>query len=153
MNNPYLLGELVKAPTVIERIVLAIPSTMWDQRTDPDRFSIREAVCHLADWEPIHLSRMIVAVTSPGSDVVAYDEGELAIKNGYASRDVRQELARFRDGRAQIMEWVGSQSKDTWGNIVVHPEKGAMTLYDQLNLLLAHDAYHVEHLTQFLPTA
>jgi len=153
VNNPYLFGELRKAPDSIARIAAAVPRERWDDRTDPDRFSLREAIAHLADWEPIHLSRMIVAVTAPGTDVEAYDEVELAAKNGYSSRDVNSELERFRQGRARIMEWIDSRSKDEWANIVVHPEKGAMTLYDQFNLLLAHDAYHIEHLTQFLPNA
>ncbi len=37
-----------------------------------------------------------------------------------------------------------------WGKAIVHSERGQMTTYDQANMMLGHDMYHIEHLSQYL---
>jgi len=150
MNNVYLLPALRLAPAAIAAIVRAVPESGYDKKVDPERFSLREAVCHIADYESINLGRMQAAIENPGGVVLGIDEGELAITNGYARADIEEQLARIAEGRRSILAFLESVGTDDWKHTVVHNEKGEMTLYDQANLLMAHDTYHIEHLTRYL---
>jgi hypothetical protein len=150
MNNPYLYPGLRLGPMAIERIVQKIDASRYDQRTDPDRFSLREAVAHLADWEPILLGRMKMAVDAPGSTISGIDEGQRSIAQGYNSKDPVQEALRYRELREETIRFLQARSPEDWSKTVIHSERGLQTLEDQASLLLGHDHYHLEHLTQYL---
>ena len=61
----YLLSALAGTPVVADRLLLDVHADdpRWDFRPEPDRFTLREVVAHLADWEPIHLERLTRNVT------------------------------------------------------------------------------------------
>jgi hypothetical protein len=153
MNNPYLLPGLRFAPDVVARIVRMVPASKHDERTDPNRFSLREAICHLADWEQIHLARMQAALQQADAPVAGIDESQRAEDLGYANRNVEEQLAHFAEERKKVIAFLEGLTPDQWKATVVHSEKGRLTLYDQANVLVAHDTYHVEHLTQYLDSA
>ena len=153
MANAYLILGLEATPRAIQLIVEAVDPSHFDVRTDPERFSLREAVAHIADWEAIIRERMTAALEAPGSTVKAYDEGQLAVDREYALRNPVEEANRFLAERAKTVALVKGFSEENWGRVVVHSVRGEMTLYDQANLVLGHDLYHVEHLTQYLRLA
>lgn len=87
------------------------------------------------------------AVESPGSAVQGIDEGRRAEEQDYGSTDWRAEAERFAVARRETAEWLAGRAEDDWDRFVVHNERGRQTLYDQANLLLGHDLYHIEQLT------
>lgn len=138
------------APIAIERLLRSIDPTRFDEPTAPDRFSPREAISHMADFEPIFLHRLQVAKQTPGATVEVYDEGQMAIDNEYHQRNPLAQAAKFRQDRLKTIEWLESLSPSDWGLTVENPEKGTLSIEDQANLILGHDMYHVEHLTAYL---
>ena len=52
----YLLSALEGAPDVIAALLDGVPpdDALWDRRPDPERFSLREIVAHLADWDGVY---------------------------------------------------------------------------------------------------
>ena len=58
MELTYLYKGLKLSPPAVERIIARIPQHAYDTKTDPERFTLREAISHLADWEPINLYRL-----------------------------------------------------------------------------------------------
>ena len=49
--NFYLLPAIESGPKVVARLIQLIPNYRWDIHGDPNRFTVREVVAHLADWE------------------------------------------------------------------------------------------------------
>ena len=48
----YLLLDLESAPEALARLLADVTDpAAWDRRPDPDRFTLREMVAHLADWK------------------------------------------------------------------------------------------------------
>ncbi len=150
MNNPYLIRALSFGPQIVARIVAQIEPSRYHTHSDPDRFTFREAVAHLAEWDAIDLSRIKQIVSRPGSDIEPFDEVELAAKNGYTRSDVHQQLELFAQRRVATIAFLETLPPDSWALSVVHGEKGPLTVYDMANLIVAHDTYHIEHLTQYL---
>ena len=60
--NAYLFPGLEFGPRIVARLVEQIPAARYDERTNPSRFTLREAVAHLADWEPILRDRIARAL-------------------------------------------------------------------------------------------
>jgi hypothetical protein len=149
--NPYLLPTLEFGPRIIARLMDRLAPDDLDDRRDPDRFTLREAIAHLADWEPILLDRMRTAVASPGARIETWDEGERAERFRYAESDPKETIGRWIDLRAETAEFLKMLPESAWIEAwVVHPERGRLSLEDQANMLLGHDLYHIEQYTQFL---
>jgi hypothetical protein len=145
--NPYLIPGLESGPTIVERLVAAVPADHWDVPTAQDRFTPREVIAHLADWEPELLKRMQTAKSSPGAEVKAYDEGAWAVEHGYGSSDPKEQAALFRSRRSQTVAWLKALDPEDWKLTFLHPEQGIKTIYDLACMMLGHDLYHVEQLS------
>jgi hypothetical protein len=148
--NPYLLSALEAAPMIFERLLTHIPGTRIDEKLDPERFSPREVMAHLADWEPIFRERMRTAVEAPGSPIEAFDEGQRAIEGRYAESDPRERLLEFGHARRRTLELLRRLSREEMARTMVHPERGELSVYDYANMMIGHDTYHVEQLTRYL---
>lgn len=142
----YAVRAVSYSPAVVERIVRLIPSDRISVPTGPGRFSPKEVLAHMADWEPVALGRIRAAVENNGSQIENWDEDQMAIDHDYASCDLGEQLALYRERRAATVEYVKTIPEDKWGNSVVHSAWGAMTVDDLVNLLVQHDMYHLEQL-------
>lgn len=148
--NPYLLPVVDFGPKVIARTFAQIPAVSWDIPTAPGRFTPREVIAHLADWEPILLARMQTALERSGTTIEAYDEGLMAEENGYRHLDPQEQIRLFIERRATTTTWLRDLPAGAFSRSVLHPERGVMTIEDQANMLLGHDLYHIEQLTACL---
>ncbi len=148
--NPYLLPVLEHGPATLLRMLNQIEPHRLDEALSPDRFTPREAVAHLADWEPILLGRIRTAVENPGTSITAYDEGKRAAEMGYKTKNPSAEAALFIEERKRTADYLKGLKTEDWSKTVVHPERGILNVYDLANMLIGHDMYHLEHLSQYL---
>ena len=149
-NAPYLYRGLFDSAKAVQRLIQAIPADQYDRRTEPDRFTLREAIAHLADWEPVMRGRIQACVQAPGSEVKDWDEEQMAIDNDYASQDPLKNTQTLLEERVKTIDFIKSLSEEQWAGTCIHPVRGEMSAYDWANTTLGHDAYHIEHFTQFL---
>ena len=150
MQLVYLFKGLELAPPALERIVSLVPESAFDSKNDPGRFSFREAVAHVADWESINLDRLHRGVEEPGCTVPGYDEGLLAVERNYQTWDPREQVRRFAEGREKVMAYLRGLSDEEWERVYYHAERGRQTVFEQAVTILGHDMYHLEQLTQYL---
>lgn len=148
--NPYLITALPVGPGVLAKLIRMIPIQSLDRPTHPGRFSPREVLAHLSDWEPILLERMKRTVADPGCLILGVDEEERAREQRYEEKDPLFEADRFAALRFETMEWLSELSDDDWQQSSVHSERGEMSVSDQANLLLGHDLYHIQQLCDAL---
>lgn len=148
--NPYLLNVLPDTPKVVRDIWHQIAPGQVDVPTHPGRFTPRQVVAHLADWEPILLWRIQQAVQESGSEIPGIDEGIMAVENGYDHQDPMVNLDRWQMARMETVAYLRSIETSHWDRYVVHSERGKMTVYDQANLFLGHDLYHIAQITSVL---
>lgn len=150
--NPYLIPGLQLSPAVFRKLIERIPADKLDEPTHPDRFSPREVIAHMADWEPIlRDERLKCAIEQPGSSFAAYDEVARAEERNYAATDIEAELRNFEIERAQTVALLRKVEPEAWDNVAHHPERGDLRLSDIANMLVGHDVYHLEQLSAVLP--
>jgi len=138
----YVLAGLDGTPDVLEALVSALPESKWDNRPDPERFTLREMVAHLADWEPIWLERARRIVEENHPTLPSYDEGQLAIDHDYAHQSLPANLVRFREGRAANIAFLSSVVEEVWERTATREGLGELTLAGQTAMILGHDGYH-----------
>ncbi|MCW5943567.1 MAG: DinB family protein [Fimbriimonadaceae bacterium] len=150
--HPYVLLALERAPSVFERLMRLIGEEGWDARRHEDRFTPREVVEHLADWEPIFRSRVNQILASPGLKIEVFDESERATTLAYESWKVEESLLRFRAERETTMVLLKGLTEADLARPFVHPDfpDRAFTVERHVTMLVAHEAYHVEQLIEYL---
>lgn len=150
--NPYLVYALQSTPGLVRREFERLSRQVWDMPTASGRFTPRQVVAHLLDWEPLLRERIRTAVERPGATLQVWDEGERAIEQQYDGWDPVESLDRWMEERKKTVEYICSVPAEAWGNTVVHPERGEMSAADLANMLPCHDVYHVEQLSN-VPSA
>lgn len=148
----YLLYALEGTPDVLDGFLqdLAPDDPLWDARPDPQRFTLREIVAHLADWEPINLGRMHRIRTESEPTLPDIDEGQLVIENDYAHSVPHVSLKRFRDGRVTLVALLRSLEEADWQKRAHRVTIGPITLEAQAVLVAGHDGYHTRQVAQWL---
>jgi uncharacterized damage-inducible protein DinB len=144
------MAALSYAPDIFTRLVAALPSNRVDEPTLEDRFSPRQVIAHLADWEPIFLDRIKLASTSPGSTITVFDEAVRAVEFEYANSNIQERLESFRENRIGLVQFVKGLDALQLANVVQHPEQGPVSTNDLIEMIVGHDVYHIEQLTAYL---
>jgi uncharacterized damage-inducible protein DinB len=149
----YLIDHALNAtPGIIARFCANIPDAIADQNQGHDRFTLREVLAHLADWEPIWLERIQRIVQEDMPVLPNIDEGKMAELNGYKTTPVDVSLASFTKGRAVLVEFLQSLPDGAFERSCIRPEVGTITIKDIATLVLAHDTYHIAQLAQYTDT-
>jgi hypothetical protein len=156
----YVLIALSGTPDVLDGFLKALPSDdpRWDFRPDPERFTLREMIAHLADWNPIFQERVTRICAEEAPVLPDRDEGQIAVDRDYAHSDPQASLSRFRAGRAQLLAYLQSLEPEQWertGSYMAdHPRgSGAITVEDWAVQVVAHDGYHTQQTAQWLAAA
>lgn len=146
----YLLSALGGNPGVLTALTAGIPaeSPVWDSRPDPDRFSLREVLTHLADWEPVAHARIVRTVTETAPLLPNWDEEQAAIIGDYAHTNPHESLLWFTERRAATVAYLTSLSETDWNRVAVREGVGELTTERQAFLILAHDGYHLRQTTE-----
>lgn len=145
----YLLGALAGAPALFAVLVRDMTDAEADRRPDPDRFTIREALAHLADWENVFGGRLEQTRDQETPVLQGCDEGQYALDHDYAHADWRAQLTLFAERRARMVALLRALTPEQWERLGNHTEVGPITLEAQAVLISAHDAYHLQQIAQW----
>ena len=151
--NPYIrryvLSGLRATPQVYVRLLENITDEEADVRPDPERFTIREAIAHMADWEKIYRERGERIRDEDVPYLPGYDEGQLALDRNYATLSVADSLARFIQGRTALLDFFEGLSANDWERKGSRDEIGIITIADLATMILGHDGYHAQQFIEY----
>jgi len=145
----YLLHGLEAAPLTLAALLHGATETEWDARPDADRFTLREALAHLADWEGVWLARMETIAREDEPFLPSFDEGQWAIDHDYAHTNPGEQLAKFTDGRARLAAFLHDLPGEAWLRVGVRDEVGAVSLFEMVAMILGHDGYHARQIIEY----
>jgi DinB superfamily len=145
----YILSGLRATPQVYAKLLEGTTDEEADRRPDPDRFSIREAIAHMADWDEIFLKRGERIRDEEIPLLPGYDEGQLALERNYAAMPVAESLERFIQSRAVLMAFFESLQSTDWERQGNRDEIGMISLSELSIMILGHDGYHAEQFIRY----
>jgi hypothetical protein len=135
-----LLERYRRGPELVAVATTGAAGSELDFKPSPEKWSVREIVCHLADDELVSgmRFRQVIAETNP--ILQSFDQDAWASHLDYSRRKISQALESFRRVRGDTYELVKDLSDEVFARKGQHTERGDVTLLD----LLRHDAGHVE---------
>jgi hypothetical protein len=148
----WMLKAFGMAPHVVERMLRVFPHERLDDRIEADRFTAREVIAHLADYEQFVLERFRVAKLKPGTQIPAYDPDARAQEHQFNTKDVFREAEVFESRRLMTLDTLREFTEEDWSKTFVNAEGKSITAKDYFTMVLAHDVEHFDQLSAYLAT-
>lgn len=115
-------------------------------RYAPEKWTVRQILCHLADAETVLYDRIRRAISEPRQVIWAFDQDMWAAGLGYASFPIevsRNIFASTREGALYLAE---RDYERLGGKEFVHSETGIRTLKDEFDKVAWHNAHHLQQI-------
>ena len=152
MDQGRVLTALSYSPKILERMLRVFPADRLDDRVEAERFTAREVMAHLADFEQVCLDRIRSAVLKPGSKVDNYDPDARAKSHSFAEKEPFHEAEVFENRRQMTLDYVKSLTSEEMHRSFLHASGVSYTVQEWLVMVLSHDMVHIEQVSAYLAT-
>jgi len=120
----------------------AAPAAFWQQPWQPGKWTFREIMVHVAQWEAIFGYRLACGVSTPGFAIQPVDQDPLLT---HASRiDGPTALAGFEGARRMNIGLISAFSPADRAVTVKHPQYGMLTVHDLVVQMTGHAIHHLK---------
>ncbi|MCS7308964.1 MAG: DinB family protein [Armatimonadetes bacterium] len=147
MPHPYVWEECLEAlertPRALQRLAELIPADRWEQRPSPDLYSPRELLYHLAEVEETFYQRYRLIAEQERPHLTVYDPHDALSEERFAQGSVQEGLSLFTEARNRSLEYLRHLSEEARDRTGMHPEFGEWSIFQQVQLCVAHDLLHL----------
>ena len=143
-----LINDYLAGPKVLRQAVAGMTPLELDARPIPGKWSTREVVCHLADYEPVYANRMKRVMTENEPAISGGNPDALAARLAYGSRDVEEELTLIELVRKQMARILRALKAEDFQRRGIHDTRGPMTLANMLERVTGHIPHHVRSIDE-----
>lgn len=120
----------------------------WNQPWAPGKWTMRQVMVHVAQWEMIFGYRVMCAVASPGFTIQMADQDALLTHT--VSVDGATAFAAFDGSRRLNIGVIQSLSSADRSTIVTHPEYGPLSVNDLITQMAGHGIHHLKQIREAL---
>ncbi len=135
-----------QAHSQLTDVLKQFPQEVWNYKSSPDRWSIKEILVHLADSEANAFVRCRRLIAEPGKTVMAYDQNQWSKALNYANQTAEDTLELLKWLRKTTYNLLKSQPESVWSNKIIHPERGEQTLDTWLDIYSKHVQSHINQM-------
>jgi uncharacterized damage-inducible protein DinB len=146
MSITEQINQYAAGPSLLREAVAGMSDEQLRARPIPGKWSTHEVLCHLADFEPIFVTRLKSIICFDQPALQGYDENVFFQKLAYDARDPHEELAVIESIRASMTRILRTLSEVDFQRAGVHSELGTVTL----DKLLGYASRHLPHHVQFI---
>ena len=143
MTLDDLLKQYEQGPDLLKSAVSRVREDQFDQTPVPGKWSIRQVVCHIADFEPVYADRMKRVLVEQNPTLFGGDPDVFAAGLHYEKRSVREELELISVVRRQMAVILRNTDVEDFQRTGVHSEAGPLTLETLLERITRHIPHHV----------
>ena len=130
-------------PDSLRRSIEGMSEEQLDATPIPGKWSTRQVVCHIADFELVYADRMKRVIAENEPTFFGGDPDTFAAGLAYAQRDVNEELQLIDSIRRQMTRILRTLSDHDFDRIGNHSEAGPMTLATLLQGITGHLTHHI----------
>lgn len=140
------IDAIAETPAKLKAAVAGLNDQQLDTPYRPDGWTVRQVVHHLADSHLNSFVRFKLALTEQEPIIKPYDEKRWAeLPDSKTPIDLSLPLIEGLHKRWIVL--LNSFGSADWQRTFRHPERGTMTLNDNLQLYAWHGRHHVAHIT------
>jgi uncharacterized damage-inducible protein DinB len=148
MRYDAWIEQYLAGPDSLRRAVAGMTREQLLATPIPGKWSTREVVCHIADYEPIYADRMKRVISLEGPELLKGDPGRFATRLAYDRRDLEEELALIELTRKQMARILRALTAEDFQRRGAHSRDGSLTLKNLIERVTAHIPHHVRFIEE-----
>jgi hypothetical protein len=143
-----LVARLRQQADDVRHITSGLDESAFAKRTVPDKWSLKELVCHLHRVQQVFEERLDAMLTQENPTIARYDpEGDQDFER-MTGRSAAEALTRFLEDRERLAQRLEKLSPAEWHRPGRHPEFAHFDVHFQIEYMGHHEAHHVYQMFQ-----
>jgi len=142
-----LIENVAQMPACLAIAVDGLTAAQLDTPYRPGGWTVRQVVHHLADSHMNSFVRFKLALTEDAPTVKTYDEARWAETVEAKTPPIEISQSLLGSLHARWVMLMRAMGEDEWSRKISHPERGIVTLDENLCLYSWHSRHHVAHIT------
>jgi uncharacterized damage-inducible protein DinB len=154
------LSQMQQAPAILKDLISKIPPHLHKQRRIPNKWSIHEHACHLADVHSMMIERFQRFKNEKNPAFEPFLPGTSVSDDHLMEMNLATALEQFEKERKELIRFLESFTEDDWANTATHPEYRQYSAEIFLRHIMMHDHLHMYRIEElwltadaYLPTA
>jgi len=143
MDPNSLISDYEAGTERLRKAVAGLGPQDLDARPIPGKWSIREVVAHLADFEPVYCNRMKRVIAEEEATLLSGDPDLFAAKLAYGGRDIDEELALIEAVRKHTVRILRTLDPADFQRTGRHTTDGPLSLETLLKRITGHVPHHI----------
>jgi uncharacterized damage-inducible protein DinB len=148
MDYDGLIAEYLAGPAKLRAAVAGMSDAELSAAPVPGRWSTRQVVCHIADFEPVYADRMKRVIAENEPTMFGGDPDTFADRLAYGQRDVAEELQMIELIRRHMGRILRSLKPADFQRRGIHSSDGPLTLATLLERITRHIPHHVKFIEE-----
>lgn len=148
MNHDRLIADYLAGPQLLRDAIAGMTSDQINAAPIPGKWSTRQVICHLADFEPVYADRIKRAIAEDNPLLMSGDPDQFAATLGYDQREIANELQLIEVVRQQVATILRSLPAETFQRTGNHSTDGPLTIEKLLTRITGHIPHHVQTIVQ-----
>jgi len=144
MDYAQLIDEYLAGPQKLRAAVAGMTAEQLDARPIPGKWSTKQVICHLADFEPVYVDRMKRVIAENEPTMFSGDPDLFAARLAYDQRDMSVELDFIALARKHMGAILRALKPGDFQRKGIHSEAGPITLEKLLTNIANHIPHHVK---------
>ena len=148
MNYGVLISNYLAGPEILRRSISGMSDEHIDAAPIPFKWSTREVVLHIADFDLIYADHMKRVIAEHEPKLFDGDRKLFATRLAYDKRDVDEEVRMIKAVRRHMGRILRSIEAGDFQRKGIHAEDGPLTLADLLKRAADHIPHHAQYIEE-----
>jgi uncharacterized damage-inducible protein DinB len=148
MNHGVLFSDYLAGPEILRRSISGMSDEQIDAAPIAFKWSTREVVFHIADFDLIYADHMKRVITEHEPKLFDGDRKLFATRLAYDKRDVDEEIRMIKAVRRHMGNILRSTEAGDFQRKGIHSADGPLTLADLLKRAADHIPHHAQYIEE-----
>ena len=148
MEISELIDGYFAGPNVLRDAIAGMTPEQIDAAPISGKWSTRQVICHLADFEPVYADRMKHVIAEDQPPFAGGFHQQFAEHLAYGQRDIEEEIKLMEVTRSQMARILRSLPVEAFERTGIHSVDGPMTLRTLLERITNHVPHHVQFIEE-----
>jgi uncharacterized damage-inducible protein DinB len=148
VNHRDLIDKYLAGPELVERAVKNLNCEQLNAKPIPGKWSTRQVVCHIVDFEPVYADRMKRVIAENCPSFFGGDPDVFAAHLAYDERAIDDEIELMAAVRRQMATILRGLKAEDFRRMGKHSEAGPLSLETLLQRIADHVPHHVRFIDE-----
>jgi len=148
MSISELIDEYTAGSQKLRAAIAGMTPEEIDAAPVTDKWSTRQVICHLADFEPVYADRMKHVIAEDTPTFAGGFQQQFAEHLAYDQRDIDEELRLIEVVRSQMTRILRTLPPEAFERTGIHSVDGPISLRTLLERITNHIPHHVQFIEE-----